>query len=135
MKKRLIFMFVCMIALAMGMSSCESKERKELQEEVSAANAECPMYVDEATTATSIALEGDEVVYTYLVDEDYLDLDDLRSNISQIKRNIKDLLKSDADSRKMMKLCKAAGCELVFRYKGDTTDEVVSVSIDPDDVL
>lgn len=131
MKKNLFFVFMCMIALAFSFSSCENEAKEKLEKIVSEENAKCPIYDDEGIVLTSITLEGDEVILTYVVNEDYIDMDYFRVNKAECKREMIRTIKST--SSQVVKLCKDADCKIVVRIKGDT-GQVVTVEASPDEM-
>lgn len=106
-----------------------------LEASIAAANAECPMRIDEQTVVTKIQRHGDYVEYVAVVEET-ADMDVNNLNIpeirEQLRKNILDGIKNqnDNDVREMIRLCKENKVGIEYRYVGSRTKNEATVRID-----
>lgn len=132
MKKYFLF---CALIIALVLTSCSPEFKLEFQ--VGVASADCPVDIGDGVTITNIDTEGNNVVYTCVVDESdgetsVADFDDpfVRSvmkeaSLEYIKTD------SDPDTRELIRLIKDANYNIVYRYVGSHTNAKVNIIIYP----
>lgn len=104
--------------------SVNESNQKKLEELVNVTNVSCPMTIDEATVLEKLAIEGDNVVYIYKIDEEAVDMAALKSNKEEMKQNIKSSLNtSDPSLKNFLSACLNDNKNLVYRYTGDTSGD------------
>lgn len=126
MKKLLSFAAV-LFASVMLLTSCGSaidgvKQVAELT------NQMCPMDQGNGVVINSVALNGDQLVYTCEADEDYIDLN---SNAEAVRNEMVASLKSDAD---VVNMFKSAKVTIVYKFVGSQSGETVQFTITPDEL-
>lgn len=95
---------------------------------VTSTNVQCPMQVDEATTLSSVSLEGGDFVYNYSTDENSVSIEALEQNKAAIKAEIKQTLSvQDPLTKRIISICKEANAGIVFRYVGNVTGKACIV--------
>lgn len=115
----------------------ESEEQKQnkaeefLREGVRQERADLPMDMGSGMKMTDIKIEPAYVTYIVKCDEDLLDIDLLNSNKAEVRRNMKQSLRSndDAEIAHFLKLCKMAHKGMAYRYVGDTSGKVCRIEI------
>lgn len=127
------FLFCALLSATLVLTSCGPEVKLEYQ--VGVASADCPMYVDDGLTITDIDTEGNNVVYTCVVDESdgetsVADFDDSFVR-SMMKESIMDYIinNQDPDVKELTKLVKAANYNVVYRYVGSHTNAKVDIVI------
>ncbi len=111
--------------------SLEEGNLQKLEEMVKVTNVSCPMKIDEATTLDKLTIESDNMVYFYTVNEEAVDMDAMRTNETEMKQNIKNSLDvSDPAMKMFLETCVKNNKNLVYRYKGDTSAQVVEYVFD-----
>ena len=104
--------------------SKEESEQKKLEELVKATNISCPMRVDEVTVLEKLAIEAENVVYTYTIDENSMDIASLKGNEEQMKQNVKGSLNVSEPALKVfLEACVKNNKGLVYRYVGDVSGD------------
>lgn len=133
MKKLLFVLLLCplMVMTSCRDSSGSNNKAKELLlvNDIKAANEQFPMQVDYATTALSVALEGDYVVYSYEVNESLVDMADLdpESFKKQLKNNFTAAYKTQPDYHMSMSLVKETEKSLRYKYKGSLSGKTIAI--------
>ena len=76
-------------------------------------------------------LDGDYLMYLAECDEDLLDMDIMNMNKNEMKKNIKDMIRSKSDPQVsyLVKLCVKAHKGIGFKYQGDTTGSTCIVKV------
>ena len=120
MKKHL---YLLIIIITLVITSCTSAGKLEFI--VATSSEECPMVIDEVTTCVDIFTENKNVVYKCTFDEDeagiYLSkMDNLEYRKVQ-KKIMLEYLKNSEDAREMIKLCKDAKYDIIYRFIGTVT--------------
>ena len=131
--KKILYVFV--IAILVVLTSCTPAGKLEVA--IAAASAECPMVIDEYTTCIDIVTEGKEVVYKYLLNESKagFELPDMDSNeFRKIQKRIfldelKSNAKKDETVAELVKLCKEANYNIVYRFIGSLTDYKYNITV------
>ena len=131
--KKILYVFV--IAISVALTSCTPAVKLEVS--IAAASAECPQTIDEYTTCLDIVTEEKNVVYKCLLDEskagiELPDMDNKEFRKIQ-KRIFLDELKSntrkDETVAELVKLCKDANYNIVYRFIGSLTDYKYDITI------
>lgn len=115
--------FLVIICAAM-LVACTSTTQLEI--EVAAAAADCPMVLDNGFTITNIDTEDNNVVYECVMDESESDVLLSDMDVLEVRAELKEeLLESirteklyDDDIKDMVKLCKDANYNIIFRLIG-----------------
>ena len=131
--KKILYVFV--IAFSVILASCTPAGKLEVA--IAAASAECPKVIDEYTTCIDIVSEGKEVVYKYLLDEskagfELPNIDNKESRKIQkilILDELKSNARNDENAAELVKLCKEANYNIVYRFIGSLTDHKYNITI------
>lgn len=106
--------------------------RDMLEIMVASTNAQCPLQIDEMTVLSSVAIEGSNFVYNYSIDENSVSIEALEANKAALKANVKQMLSSlDPMVKEIVKVCKEANVNILYRYIGDTSGSVCVVKFTP----
>lgn len=115
-------------------STVEKSDQKKLEEQVNITNLSCPMQVDEVTTLDRLAIEGDQVVYHYTIDEELVDMAVLKENADAMKQNVRSTLNAEPAVRMFLETCVKCGKSLCYRYTGNTSGESMEFSFEVSDI-
>lgn len=118
-------------------SGGHSSSEDLLKAEISSGNLQLPQRIDEVTTCTSITMEGADVIYNYVVDENDFTVDQIRGSqeaIYAMKKSIIDELKSDRLSRELVDLCVKCNKYLVYHYTGNRTSQTLEIRLSPQEL-
>ena len=90
-------------------------------------------HIDHATEVVSVDFDGQNIVYTYMVEEsDDISIDILRTQQELIKANCKNiLLDNPAFAATKENLIKVGG-KIVYNYIGDKSRKIMTITIDVD---
>lgn len=115
------------------------KNSKEdlLRAEISSTNLQLPMKVDDVTILTSLRMEGADVTYNYVVEENEFTIEDIRNSeqaVYAMKKSIIDGLNANEISKEMTKLCIDCNKYLVYHYTGNRTSQTLELRISPDEI-
>lgn len=95
---------------------------QDLMAELEELNSELPEEIEDGMVMTEVKLVGKSVEYTVVVDEDMYDIDQMRSNKSMIRKEMRKIFSDDADLRQI----KSTGLNLRYHYIGaDSGDDCV----------
>ena len=99
-------------------------------------NDELPEYIDEGMDLETVYLDGDYVVYSYSLDEDYYDIDYFRTNRSDVKRSLKNdvLNNTDESVRIFIDICKDNNKGIAYRFVGLLSGDACTIYIQPDEL-
>lgn len=105
----------------------EGDPMKLLEMQVEATNVQLPLAVDEVTTLKQVTIENNYVVYNYTIDEDNTDISMLKENESILHSSVKENLYNNSDPTVsyFIECCKNAGTNLIYRYVGSNSNEVI----------
>lgn len=137
--KKLTVLFLSIITVAAMMTSCLTPEQK-MQKSIEAANKDCPMDLGGGLTMVSMATEGNNVISTCEVNEETMGMSIALWNNPEIKDAMKDgmvkafLNGGNKDVAELTKMCKEANYNLIFRYVGKPSGEVVDITINADEM-
>lgn len=98
-------------------------------------NAQCPVSAGISGELTSVAYEKGDVNFTYSLNEQYVNLQNLRDNPTTTKANAKvTLANSTGTLAELLKSMAAEHAGATFVYKGKTSGTIVRVHFTPDEV-
>lgn len=98
-------------------------------------NAQCPMTIDEVTVLSSVSIEGNNFVYNYSIDENYVSVADVEQNKAVLRASIKEKLSNpDQLIQKVVETCKNANAGLSYRYVGDISGDVSVINFSPSEL-
>lgn len=99
-------------------------------------NDELPENIDEGMDLEMVYLDGDYVVYSYSLDEDYYDIDYFRTNRSDVKRSLKNdvLNNTDESVRIFIDICKDNNKGIAYRFVGLLSGDACTIYIQPDEL-
>jgi len=110
------------------MSKSDMNERL-LKITIKAADEACPTDMGDGMSMQSVKLSGDDVVYTFMLDENLYNINLLKQNLGQFKdAALKDAI-SDEDSRDEIKLIYDNKKNMVYQWVGDQTRTNYSLKI------
>lgn len=96
-------------------------------------NAQCPLTIDEGMTMTKAYDDGSNLIYECRIDEQIYDIDILKYNKSEMKRNIKSAIYDPVSSR-LINILSSLGKGIIYRYNGDTSGKSVDIFFSPEEV-
>ena len=85
--------------------------------------------VDYATVCDGCEFYNDEIHYYYTFNEDYVNVDLLRSNVEEIKKNQRSIIESMPATRELSDLLKTVNGKLIYHYTGDCSGRTVLVTV------
>lgn len=121
------------------MTSCLTPEQK-MQKSIEAANKECPMDLGGGLTMASVTSEDNNLISTFEVNEETMGISVKLWNMPEVKDAMKksmvELYKngSNKDVAELSKMCKEANYNLVFRFEGKPSGEVVEINVNADEL-
>lgn len=124
---------LCALLLAMGlMSSCQKTKLKTM---VEITNKQCPMSLGEVGEITSIAYDGDNVVYTFSMNEEMINFEVLKENPGSIKASIATMFQNPSPNvKEMLDLVVKCQSGIQFIYRGKSSGEEVRCRMTPDEL-
>ena len=137
--KKLTVLFLSIITVAAMMTSCLTPEQK-MQKSIEAANKECPMDLGGGLTMASVTGEDNNLISTFEVNEETMGISVKLWNMPEVKDAMKksmvELYKngSNKDVAELSKMCKEANYNLVFRFEGKPSGEVVEIPVNADEL-
>lgn len=93
-------------------------------------NAQCPIRVDNATIMSSAAIEGNNFVYNYSINENVVDVDELGEGTGLKEHIIQGLRCNDPAVNEFLENCKKANVSLAYRYTGNQTGKTCFIKVD-----
>lgn len=90
-------------------------------------NQQCPVEIEEGITMTGVSDDGSSIIFQCEIDENLYDLDVIKENISELKREMlnDNLVKSGG------KILSSANRSLIYRYIGSISGETLDVRLTP----
>ncbi len=137
--KKLTVLFLSIVSVAAMMTSCLTPEQK-MQKSIEAANKECPMDLGGGLTMASVTGEDNNLISTFEVNEETMGISVKLWNMPEVKDAMKksmvELYKngSNKDVAELSKMCKEANYNLVFRFEGKPSGEVVEITVNADEL-
>ncbi|MBQ2171092.1 MAG: hypothetical protein II448_05080 [Paludibacteraceae bacterium] len=137
--KKLAVLFLSIVSVAAMMTSCLTPEQK-MQKSIEAANKECPMDLGGGLTMASVTGEDNNLISTFEVNEETMGISVKLWNMPEVKDAMKksmvELYKngSNKDVAELSKMCKEANYNLVFRFEGKPSGEVVEITVNADEL-
>ena len=131
---------VVVMTIAVMNTACTSNSQLDLAIRIAA--ADCPMVIDEMTTVTDIFREEGNVVYACSVDEGIAEVSVSELDMPLIRdvmknamlETLKEMNENDDDFKEFVKLCKDAGCNIVYRYIGSESGYSMDIPIYPSEL-
>ncbi len=133
MKKYIYLLAVAAITI-MGAAACSESK---LQQKVDEANQECPKEMGLLGEITSVTLEEGNVVFTYTVNEDYINIEALNNaDPEMMKRNALLVFRHPTkDFEDLLVAIEEEQAGLVINFTGSETGNVFSITLCSDDLL
>lgn len=116
------FMLLYSVSLLMTvMTGCQEAKLKTV---IEIANKQCPLDIGEAGKITSIIYDGNNVVYTFNMNEEITDIKQIKENPEGIKSSIKLMLQHPAaDVKEMLELMAKCNAGLHMIFVGNKSGE------------
>ncbi len=119
-----VILFISLSLLMMLTTSCQEIKLKAA---IEVANKQCPMEMGEAGKITSIVFDGENVVYTFYLNEEIANIKALQKNPESMKTSLKTMFQNPSKEVKtlldLVVKCKA-GLQMIFIGK-DSGEQVV----------
>lgn len=130
-----VLLILSIIAVMMGVSSCENENVKRLRRDVETADKECPVNMGMLGDMLNIKYDEDakEVRMYFSINEEMVSIDGLKEN-EQISHQLMKLSFSKGDSRELMKLMIDAGAGLSVIYKSVSTGKSFKLKLPLDEL-
>lgn len=131
------FVFSLLAVCATVFSGCSPSAKIEYA--VTEASKQCPIAVDETMTVTNIKTEDNNVVYICNVDENAAGFsveDFAQPTVSQTMKNamveyLRGAKTTDKDTESLIRLCKDADYNIVYRFVGLDSNYSMDITIFP----
>ena len=134
MKRSKLFPVLILSIVAFLSASCQQKE-SELQTKIKEFNEQCPQSLGLMGEVTSIVYEDDDVVITFTMNEQVVNLMVFESNMRVLRQSMINSFKnSDGDLKEIIDQVVAEDANLVVRYVGATTNKTIEVKITSDEL-
>lgn len=115
-------------------TGCVDKKSK-LKLGIELANKQCPIKVGATGEVSSITFDGSDVIYTMLVDEEYVNLEALEKNPEAMKSAVTAMFRNpQGDIKKMLDLVVETNSGIKFLYKGKTSEKEVACNLSSEDL-
>ena len=128
--RKLIMVSMVLIGALLTFSGCTNKKIQALVDE---SNKSFPMQMSEGVMAIGLDLEGDNIVFKYIVKEDAMNLDAVENDKESMKSSLSHML-NNGSSRKLVEISADEGVGLIFEYKVYDSDRVIRIEMSPDEV-
>ena len=135
--KKSIFKFTmqvfvgCMMMILAGCSAQENKLAKIVKE----ANKQCPIEMEIGFSIERIAYENGNVVFTYVLNDEIVNVGNLKKNPDLLKQSVTASLSNPkGDVKALLDLATEENVSLHFVFKGKQKGEIVDVSLTPDEL-
>lgn len=121
-KKSYGLVLLCSLSLLMVLiSSCQQSKLKAV---IAVANKQCPIDMGEVGTVTSITYDGDNVVYTLNMNENFTDISVLKDNPESMKESIKIMFGNPSkEVKQLLELVAECNAGLEMRFVGKDSGE------------
>lgn len=115
--------------------STQSHLDEVLEINVTSTNAQCPMQVDEYTTLSSAALEGNYFVFNYSIDENMVPIESIEQNEAAVKATLEAITSPDPIMEQMIKVtARMPKRGLKYRYVGDISGSACVITFEPSEL-
>ena len=128
--RKIIMVSMVFIGALLAFSGCTNKKIQALVDE---SNKSFPMQMSEGVMATGLDLEGDNIVFKYIVKEDAMNLDAVENDKESMKSSLSMML-NNGSSRKLVEIAADEGVGFIFEYKVSDSDRVIRIEMSPDEV-
>lgn len=115
MKKVFTLIAVVMMSL-LAFNAAQADSHTDLVEAVKAANTVCPQELDGGLVMKSFKIEGENLVVTFVMDCTKEDLNTLKSVEAEFIGIMAESLRSGADTKDLLLLCKNAETNMIIRF-------------------
>lgn len=136
MRKNVSVMFALVIVMmTLAMSSCKKENRLKQMAELG--NKECPMSMGLMGEMVSISYDesSNTVIYDYLMNEEYFNVEVMNKNTDLLKENAYSLFATaEGELKLLVDEVLATEANLVFRYKGKESGDVVEFKMTSQDI-
>lgn len=95
-----------------------------------AKGVDTPMKVDYMTILISCEFDGNNIVYEYIVNEDYATISELKESEDDLRESIEDGLKKESVQEMINNLNKIDG-KVIYKYYGNHSGEKIVIEIEP----
>lgn len=115
------------------LTGCSQKSKLKISIEI--ANKQCPIMVGTTGEISSITFDGTNVIYSMLMNEDYLDLDALEKNPDAMKLAVAAMFKNPkGDIKQMLEMVVDTKSGIKFIYKGKNSGKEVECLLGTEDL-
>lgn len=107
---------------------------ENLQAQLELANAQCPITLDEGIVMDRVYVDGKHFVYHYMTDDDVIDIDILRSNITLAKKETIKELEGDMAVQTFTKTLGELNMDIRYIYESEQTGATAAFTIQLDEL-
>lgn len=133
--KKLVLLSVVLFAACVclqGQNPAQYNARESLKNEVKYVNQNTPWKIDYMTTMVLCELDGNDLVYNYIVDENYISIEELRSTKrASMKKNLEATWNSSGTATTRSNL-KTIGGKVIYKYRGNISQKTMVIVVDLD---
>lgn len=131
MKKFLKCMTLSVMTI-LALSSCTSAAKKVVELAVQEGNKQCPVTATADVTMTAMSVEGDYMVYEYLVHENIFTVDNIAQSMNE--ESFKQSFSLNPETKSLVQSLVSADMGLKARIKGERSKEVVENTYGPEKI-
>lgn len=128
MKQILNYLIVVLMA-TLSFASCTSSAKKIVEQAAMEGNKQCPMTVTADVSMTSMTVEGNYLVYSYLVHENIFSVEHILDPMSE--ETFKQTFSLSDETRVLLNSLIAADMGLIARVKGERSGELKEKKFEP----
>lgn len=134
MKALLRLVLACTLLFAITACDSSLRNREYVEAEVNKTRQDTPKPVDAATTLIKVDIEGDNVVYRYLVDEEQISIEDVAAKEDIIRNELKNSIELNEEYHQFAEACVGARMSIVLIYTGNTSHESFTLTFTPENL-
>lgn len=136
--KRLFFIAAIVLCVGSLVFSCKSnsKASSEMEQIVKEINKQCPISAGMMGDITSAQIDGDNVVFTFSCEEDFINIESLQQNQASVKYGIIQTFATmkDGNVQFLMNELEKAGMGITYKLVGKDSGKQLEVSVSADEI-
>lgn len=135
--KKVLFTLMMAVCASLFLS-CDSVVNSVIQKGLEEAKKELPTQIEEGLTMDDITLGDNGIVYHVTVSEELYDMDILKANAPELKKeiitNLENSVSDDHDIKDFLEAAVQLNKPLNYKYEGDTSGSIVRIKISPNEI-
>ncbi|MCM1050832.1 MAG: hypothetical protein NC349_02630 [Paenibacillus sp.] len=134
---RIIRYVACMavaVMMAMAATSCGNVKDKAMDMAIEEINKQLEGQTMPGIEKMSLSADDNYVIYNYVVDEEQVDINEMKSTADQQKAEVMKSVVRDPNQKKFVEMVKLADRGMKFSYKGNKSGEGYEIVIEQDEL-